>query len=44
MAKDETAARDRYQQMVEEINDAGYEQWLSAVAEKYFIKKGILGL
>ena len=44
MAKDETAARERYQQMVDEMNDAGYEQWLSAVAEKYFIKKGIMGL
>ena len=44
MAKDEEAARARYQDMLDEMYEAGYQQWLDAVSEKYFVKKAIMGM
>ncbi len=38
MAKDEAAAIERYNQCVEELKEAGLEQYLAKVAEKYFVK------
>lgn len=44
MAKDEAAARERYQSMVDEMEAAGLGRYLDAVSEKYFVKKAIMGM
>ena len=44
MAKDEAAARERYQSMVDEMEAAGLGRYLDAVSEKYYAKKEIMGL
>ena len=44
MAENETAARERYQNMVDEMEAAGLRKYLDAVSEKYYAKKKIMGL